>query len=636
MTASFAQRMVRHTTDEIWFKVSFSSLAGLVLLSFAIFSRFSHLTVIPLQPRELPAVVSAMDLSFVGHSVEASVSGSSVSPLLHASHQMLLSLFGPEIGWFRFPNAVLGLCLIFSPFLFSKWMRVEHCGTMSILLLLSPLVLLSSRYAESALWALIGCALTFLSLQRCLLAEARSRQRRSWQHCFTVFSFLTLFLTDGRSYLLFVSISVALFFTLRKNAPIKRRFLELLQEWRWRKSLAVGLATVILLSTQLLTQWSGLNHVGNQLLASLSGWIQPGDLLQDLRVSLFYELGFWLLAVVALITLRRERKLTPLNRFSLAWLVALLVLLTLDRGSQPAHASWLSVPLILIVADCLIRLGQGAVQTLNQRGFSGNVAFCGMLYALSLGLLLWVGLQFRFLIVRTDFMQSALGLLHGTPSIPSGAAIWWLMRIAIGFLLYFVVLLALQYVAKHSSIGSFFLPTLAIFLLLYTTHSSIRVASADQASARSAWLPQLNTVQNAHLHETLQDLLQQSNWAQPSSVAWVTAAGVRDDQYHTMLWLLRDFDEVRMLPKLELAAGFPLVISDPIAPEEAGERLAAPYIGHPFSITRVKQARPLGAHFLTQLNDHHNQGMNDPHFFEYIPMVLWLHRDVLNQSVNHP
>lgn len=611
------------------FTLPYKTVALIVILFLAIFSRFSGLSTIPLQPREMPVVVSALEVTNAENSGD-----SAFSPLLYMMYQAFFAVFEANTILIRFPNAALGILIVFCPFLFRKLLSDEHCIIIAILLLISPLLLLASRSAESAIFALFGSVILFYALFQSYIANPNTRKRQNWQLISAFLLSITLFLTDGRSYILLGSTIIALAFSVRSETEIKKHLRQLLKTWPWQNSMLVGIGSVLFLSTGFFTEIDGLNHVGNNLYSSLRGLISSDDFFNDFRVSLFYEIGFWILTLIALITLRRNKTPSPLKKFSIFWLFTLLALLTLDRGSQAPQVSWLSIPLAIIVADSLKSLIERKRPLLFYRVSRSDIPISSIMVVVSFILLLWIGIQIRILLVRTNFLNYLLEILNSSFILPPSDVLWWSIRVLFGVFLYIVLLIGFQVFSNRLFVGRIINFQLALILLFFTLNTGIRAVSSGNHTEKSGWLPQRTSNESIFFYETLQDLAHLPGEEPGNALALVLENDSSLSQQSTLFWLLRDFEDVVFLPELELAFGYPIILSNHLLLDQDADRLTDHYVGQQFVLVSENQSEIFGVNFIKQFMPDNRNFHSELYEAGLLSVVLWVRVDVV-ESVFH-
>ena len=606
------------------FVLSFKTIALIVILFLAIFSRFSGLTTIPLQPREMPVVVSALE-----HSKEEILGNVAFSPLQYMMYRALFALFEVNTKLIRFPNAALGILLVFSPFLFRKFLSNEYCILIAILLLISPLLLLASRNAESAILASLGCVTSIYALMQSYVALPNTRERQNWQLISAFLLSISLFLTDGRSYILLGSAIIALGFSVRRKAEVKKHLQQLLKTWPWLNSLMVGLGSVLFLSTGFFTEMNGFNHVGKNLISSLRGLISPSDFFVDIRVSLFYEIGYWILLLIALITLRRNKIASPLKKFSIYWLISLLTLLTLDRGSQAAHASWLSIPLVIFIAVSLKPMLVRKRALLFHKESRSEIPISSIMVVVFSILALWIGIQIRILLIRTNFLNYLLELLNSSLDLPPSNVFWWLIRVLFGVFLYLLLFLGFQVFSEKLLVVRIVRLQITLILLFFTLNTGIRAVSSGNHIVKSGWLPQRNSNVSNYFYETLQDLIHQTGEKPGNSLALVLKNDSSMSQKNTLFWLLRDFEDIVILPELELVFDHPIIISDHPLLDQATRQFTDNYIGQQFVLVSEYRSDIIGVNFIKQFMPDNQNYYPELYEAALLKIVLWVRIDVM-------
>ena len=559
----------------------------LVLVAIALLAlgtRFAELSVSPLQVRELPAAVAAI---YAPTALPVDTTG--VSPILRMAHRLLFSLFGAETDSLRLPVALAGVALVLSPQLFRPLLGRAQSLTLSGLLLISPLLLFASRSAESAILAQLAIISMLYAIYQCWLNrnDEESKARHRWQIASAFTLALTVFLTDGRGYLLAGSAILAAFYAIGGGVRLSDESRVLLRDWPWRQSLLVILASLLPLSTALLIQLDGLALVGDNLAAALVGWASPGNFLQIIGVSFYYEHGYWLLAAFALISRWKRGEIPFPERFAAAWLVLLTLALTLDRGTNPAHASWLSIPLAICVLAALKPLftktnaTNGTTRLLGAHQAAWLVGIpCALLFA-------WLAVQLRILTAHMDLYSTLGDFFSGIFNQSSSVAIWTVLRLVVGLFMLLALYLGAQIYIERSIVRRVIGATVACFLLAGTFSNGWRAVTAHDNVNRAPWLSFAQTKANHYFAQSLAAISHQLSANVPE---FTIALALEDEenlaQVNTLLWNLRKFEDVVVLPTLELAAGFPVVISDSVDGNIAESALAGPYYGQRFVLSR--------------------------------------------------
>ncbi len=559
----------------------------LVLVAIALLAlgtRFAELSVTPLQVRELPAAVAAI---YAPTALPVDTNG--VSPILRMAHRLLFSLFGAETDSLRLPVALAGVALVLSPQLFRQLLGRAQSLTLSGLLLISPLLLFASRSAESAILAQLAIISMLYAIYQCWLNrnDEESKARHRWQIASAFTLALTVFLTDGRGYLLAGSAILAAFYAMGGGVRLSDENRVLLRDWPWRQSLLVILASLLLLSTALLTQLDGLALVGDNLAAALVGWASPGNFLQIIGVSFYYEHGYWLLAAFALISRWKRGEIPFPERFAAAWFVLLTLALTLDRGTNPAHASWLSIPLAICVLAALKPLftktnaTNGTTRLLGAHQAAWLVGIpCALLFA-------WLAVQLRILTAHMGIYTTLGDFFSGIFNQSSSVAIWSVLRLVVGLFMLLALYLGAQIYIERSIVRRVIGATVACFLLAGAFSNGWRTVAAHDNVNRAPWLSFAQTKANHYFAQSLAAISHQLSANVPE---FTIALALEDEenlaQANTLLWNLRKFEDVVVLPTLELAAGFPVVISDSVDGNVAESALAGPYYGQRFVLSR--------------------------------------------------
>jgi hypothetical protein len=265
------------------------SWATLLILTLA--TRLVALNAVPLTPTEALEAVSAMDAAR-GNGWPVSAD----SPFLLVGNALLFLLFGPGDGIARLLPALAGIGLVFLPFLWRKYLGEIGAIVASGLLLISPLVLFTSRRAESATVGALGAGLLLTALAH--MGIGMSENRNSIRTMALGAFGLILGLTGGAVFydaLLGGLAAWGVYQGLHKASQPKDDILTTPIP-KLKRALAIGIGGALLLSAGLGLRWGGWLNLGEGLAAWLSQWrtrpaSQAGFLL------LFYEPLLIVLAV---------------------------------------------------------------------------------------------------------------------------------------------------------------------------------------------------------------------------------------------------------------------------------------------------------------------------------------------------
>ena len=563
------------------FSITGEGLILLAIAALAIFTRFIELNAAPLQPHELTAVIAAMD-----NSANFSADTSGASPILRASHRMFFSLFGEWADFVRLPVALAGVALAISPWLFRALLGRASYLALCGLLLISPLTLFASRSAESVLLASLAMVFSLYSLYQFWHCRQREGSHRSWPLAGAAALAFAVTLTDGRGYLLAGSAALAIFLAARRERRFADEMRSLLRAWPWQSFLLFFSGSALFFGTVFLTQLDGLSLIGGNLSAALAGWWSAGNFLEIIGVSLTYEISFWLLALGGLFASWRSENWRFVDRFAAFWLLCLALLLSLDRGSGPQHASWLSMPLALLSLRALLPLAKArqstqanSAETLTRQAPWLISAACAIILA-------WLAIQWRDLFLLIDPYASISQYFTTVFSPGASSALSYLLRIALGTLLLIALFLAARWFLPLPLVARAYSRTFAILLLVGTLGIGWRGALTASGSAPTPWLPLTLADHNQYFSDTLEEYTEQVAAAAPQfSIALVPGAELRPALANALRWYLRHYEQVAILPTLGSANGSSIIIS--AGQDESDEiKLSGSYRGQRFSLAR--------------------------------------------------
>ncbi len=595
------------------------TLVYLVILLLAVIIRFSNLGSAPLQTRELPTAIATI------HTATAIPPATiAANPILRVIHQGTFMVFPKEANTLRIPYALAGVLLICSPWLFRPLLGSLKCLVLSVFFLLSPTLLFISRSAENTILALLGIVFVLYTFQQIHRFHKQPMRRRRWQIIAALAIALTVLLTDGRGYLLVISVTFALVYAVggwRKIETLN----EHINHWPLRHSLEIAALATLLLSTTFLTQMSGINLVGNLLSEALQGWSASGSVFTVLSISVFYELALWLFAVYAYYARWRKGNLRFLDRFAAAWLLLLMILLSLDRGSQPSHSSWLTPPLALISLSLLHDWLRPTLTTISQKKNTRASWVIGSFTAL-----IFIGMSIQLQIL-TSALQ--LGSEQSLGGLAFSASSLTVMRLLLGL----GMLITLYIGASYLNYGTLTLRLMsliwALLLIFGNFAAGLRTAYANYDQVDEPWQNLVHPDANHLFVKTLDDVVQQSRDHFPEyAVAIFLQRPENQTQVSTLLWLLRRFEQVEIVKTANATLEFPMVITDaPLDPDEK-QSLIGQYSGQRFALSLRRNAPMNGNELLRHFWRRPPRPSSLSHESPSLDVILWFSPSVANDS----
>ncbi len=254
-----------------------------IILILTLTTRLVALNAMPLTPPEALEAVLAMDAAR-GNGWPVSAD----SPFLLVGNALLFLLFGPGDSTARLLPALAGVGLVLLPFLWRKYLGEIGAIVASGLLLISPLVLFTSRRAESTTVGALGAGMLLTALVHMGISTLEKRNPVKT----TALGVLGLILglTGGAVFydvLLGGLAAWGVYQGLHKASQPKDDILTIPIP-KLRRALAIGIGGALLLSAGLGLRWGGWLNLGEGLAAWLSQW-RTGPADQAWLLLLLYE-----------------------------------------------------------------------------------------------------------------------------------------------------------------------------------------------------------------------------------------------------------------------------------------------------------------------------------------------------------
>lgn len=338
--------------------ITYEQIAYVVLAVLALVLYLAALDVTPLNEGEARAALAAYRYVYPEAPGEALTAP---SPLLFLAQSVAFTVIGNGEFAARVATAVAGVLLVLSPALFRRLLGVERSLLLSALLLGSPVVLISARSSSPALWAALLAVLM-------LWAGWRWWAVRRERDAILLLALLAalVFLAEPGGIPTAIALVGALLTalitepaaandegdedeTIDRLAPLTER----LRVFPWALAGGVAVLVTLALAMNFLLHPEGLTAVGDVLARFVDGFVaRPANTpaLFPLRISLFYEPWFWLLAAAYLVWSWRRAQADFIERFALAWLVLGALAAVVYNGAGAEHALWLTLPLVLLVS----------------------------------------------------------------------------------------------------------------------------------------------------------------------------------------------------------------------------------------------------------------------------------------------
>lgn len=575
----------RETRRGLTLSVELVAYALLLLIAAAL--RLAELDTVPLLPAEAREALAAYRAA-----VPAAVGAPIVSnsPLIFALQVTSFSVLGAEEFTARLLTALGGVGLVFAPLLFRAHFGAARTFVICLMLALSPIVLIASRYSAPVIWTALFALLFIWALWR-----YAGNRRTAHAVAAASFAAALLFLTEAGGPLVLLVVIAALMIARRASADIeldvfedgeeapsaRRGWIELARAFPWKIALPTAGLLAASVATLLLIYPAGLTAAGEVIAGAVRGFWQPYPArtpLFPLVVSLFYDTFLWVLALAGLWIAYRRGELAFTEWFAVALLVLFAVLSVVYVGAAPWHGVWFSLPLIILVSGLVERMLRS-----GERSIYWPVPY----YARWIVAAVVIGLLTALAVAFHSVARSLLDAPDGNPALaifdPASVV---LLAVSALFLLVTFFMVASVWHQRTAWRG------FGLGVVIFAVYTSLGAGwnSAVRESERPSDLIHMTaTSRDVFLfRETMLELAQRQTRGFPA-----LPVVVRAPQDGVVAWMLRDFTSVRYVSDFEQARGEGVFVN---ALGGRPNDLGGPYVGQDFTLyTRwdINSLKPL-------------------------------------------
>ena len=551
-----------------------------LIIAFALVFRLVNLGGVPMSEGETHQALAAYRAIVPDSS---GIALTPTSPILFALQGLSFGLIGGSEFAARLLTAIGGALLVISPLLFRRELGSTRTFVFSLLLLLSPVELVASRFSAPVIWSMIFAILLLWSIWSLRRSRDTDDDSNVWIKSLAAVSAAGLILLSepGGIVLTLILIGAALvaFVWDRQTRPFDFDAVDEKPKTSdssrdvisgWSVPLIVAVTFVILVATGILLYPAGLNAIGELFTAFGVGLNQaPVGSLQSfpLVISLFYEPFWWALAIAGIIVLINRHALTLIDRFLIGWLVfAVLASLVYD-GADAVHALWLTVPLIGLTTSAVLAM---LAPVRSTDVFAPPVRARWIIAAAAIAVITVFTMSAQAL-ARSMLNSTGDSLMTVTPNANSVIlVIVSLMFMLIGFFLVASVW------GNKTSLQGIGLGVL-IFGVLTSFGSGWSAAVSDNENPREPFHFYATSQDVMLLRETLHELAERNSGGFNAMPLTVMAP-----QDGVIAWIVRDFSKAEYITDLRDAVGDPIAL---LPSFEEPPALGTSYVGQDF-ITR--------------------------------------------------
>jgi hypothetical protein len=551
-------------------------VAYLVIAGLALALYFAALGAVPMstvESREALAAWRAVSPDASGERIVAQ------SPLLFLLQSIVFATLGANETTARGLTALAGVALVLSPLLFRGLFGAGRAFFFSLLLLGSPVLLISARSSGVAVWSLLLAGLALWAFWR-----ARVTGQGSYGVVMVVaFAALILLSEPGGAVLALILAGAALLTLLTApprdeddeadvpEAPENTLFLGL-RNVPWTMAGLIAGLIVLLVGTGFLLYPSGLSAIGEAIGGFARGFGRGSGgqipFMLPAVIALFYEPFTLLFALVGIVILVRGDALSAVDRFLASWAVLGVFAALVFGGARPDHALWITVPLAGLAAHTITRMMASrteemifAIPTWARWGVAIAVVALMCLFTLS-------------------FQSAARSLLTTpdeiVPTVDVSTLILLILSVLFVIVGFFMVASLWD---SRTALNGLGLGAL-IFGLLTSMGSGWNTAVAQSEDPSRLWDGEAVTFNAALLRQTLIEISDRQS--RGFTYYLPVAAQAPDDG--VIAWLLRDFNETRFISTPSEAATLEVALLPRSL--DGDPDLGGPYVGQDFAIRR--------------------------------------------------
>ncbi|MFZ4828373.1 MAG: ArnT family glycosyltransferase [Phototrophicaceae bacterium] len=569
-----------HLTDGDGLKISVEHLIYASLFVFVCLTRLILLGSVPLSTLEVSQAVGAVQ-AVSGETSTVLVT----SPMVHIVQQLFMAVFGSSEWASRIGTALGGIALVFSPLLFVSYLGRLRTMFAVALFACSPILFASTRLANPVIWEIGFATLTAWACLRFMRLHDLNSGVLG-----VVFAGVTVFLAGATGYLslLILLLALSLQFSHTESAT------SFFRGMAWRRGGLFLLGVLVVGSSMFMLYPSGLATIGNSLYIGLSGWWRVSSLVGvddangfisplPLMASGLYETLFWVLGTFAFYDLWVVRQGDAERRSEFYWLAMLLTALVLSLlyiGATPAHALWLTVPLVYFASGMLERVWTvAASETLDWIDFDFSPQLVIALMVGYVAILALLGLH------TDQFARALLKSVSGAYDFNS-----FFVQIGPGLLILLILLTLLAIVTLMCNSLFGWLTTLrasitALFVvtLFVSFGNGWQVAVNRMDNPRELWHQDASGYEVFNLAQTLEMLVKREADGFNDLPITVYEDGEVITRSGMIRWILRDYSTVTYVnhPAEARQQGVILMPTTLTPPDLGGD-----YVGQSFILSR--------------------------------------------------
>lgn len=616
-------------------RISAEVVAYVILLAIAGILLFAGLGTVAMTDSE---AIRALPAYHAVHNDAPGTAQEASSVIVFWLQRISFTFFGGSEFAARLPGVFSGIILILMPLLFRKRLGREVTFLMSLTLAFSPIVFTAARFTDPVIPTMIFALAVLWSawnywempLQEHALALAASLAGMVFLGGLSGLLMLIVFALTA------ILTVIWTIFTAPEELDSPGD--EILgQVSAWARSLPylpmilmlAGLTLVV--STGFLVDINGLNVVAESLAVALQGFVKTSSPVAPnifaLLSLVIYEPLLVVLAVISVFMMLGSDSDTIADRFVMAWVTVAFFLLIIYRGSVPAQALFLVLPLSYLVARLISELLVNYMPSfLALDSYDSDDPNDYIWIKWTVALVVFAGFIMMSLYLETlgrallNYPGTTIAFNTEQQSVLLYARMGWFLIMGILMVVIYFLFSSMwgnRNVLQGYGLGAF------IFMLLIGIGTGWNTAVVNVNNASELWYTTGITADAYELRETLFDVARRDTRGFPAIQLVILRdeeAGLTGDSL--VAWLVRDFENARFVDTIGDARQEEVVL---LAQSEEDPDLGGSYVGQSFIIRETWQRGRLG---LMDWISWYTQRETRPYDLPEDATVLWLRIDV--------
>ncbi|MEO1287732.1 MAG: glycosyltransferase family 39 protein [Chloroflexota bacterium] len=612
--------------------ISAEVIAYSVLLIVAIVLRLASLGTVPMTDVEATQALSAHTDVNTGSPALAQEAS---SVMMYWLQRISFTVFGGTEFASRLPSVIGGIVLILTPLLFRKRFGREMTFLMSLILAFSPIAFTATRLSSDVIWTTVFAVTVLASTWQ--YWDNPSRDNALWLATSLTLMVLLSGSTGILLLLIWIFAVILTIFWVIYTAPDERdtpgddvlqQVNDFLNSLPIVPMLALSAGLTFVIATGFLFNTAGLNIVAESLRVAFAGFVQPSTVQAPnfwaVMALFIYDPILIILGVMSLFLMLGSQSDSLIDRFIMSWLLIGFVVLFVYRGSHPAQALILVVPLTYLVARLVSELLMNYMPSfLNVESYTSNDPNHYIWIKWVVALIAFAGLIMLSLYLETvgrallTYSGNFIGTDRDTVLVYARIG-WFAIMVVLMVVLYFMFasMFGNRNVLQGYGLGAF------VFMLMMGIGTGWNTSVVNISNPAELWYTTGIANDASLLRQALFDVSRRDTRGFPSIDMVIVRdedAGITGDGL--VAWLVRDFNNARFVDTIADARQEEIILLPEL---EENPDLGGSYVGQRFLIRQY----PVGALPPLEWVSWYTQRETRTYQLPQDATVLWLRIDV--------